>query len=419
MNTPKVSVVMSVYNSERYLLEAVESILRQTFTDFEFIIVDDGSTDGTWEILTSYATEDPRIVLIRNEKNIGLTQSLNKGLVLARGEYIARQDADDVSEPERLEKQVAYLEAYPLVGLVGTAYEIISGDGQLLTTVYPPTDNGALQERLLEGNCFCHGAVVFRRICLAHVGGYREAFRTAQDHDLWLRISEHFDLASLPDRLYRYRFHSTAVSVQQLELQVANDGLARDLARERRQNGQERMHLNGDSTLPVDILLVPEPGTLAQRHLWHAYLLYLLGDDDTATEHFLRAITADPSLLGDISRLYDWLSGHAQAIAQQRQSYEAGERFILTLLSGARRSDARFRKLEKKVLGTFHIAAAFESYARRDMRLVRHHVVAAAHCDMQWLCNRGVLSIGLESTIGECAAGLVRHLSSTWRRTGE
>ena len=106
MHQPKVSVVMSAYNGERYLREAVESILNQTFNDFEFIIIDDGSTNSTGQILSSYAAQDPRIVLIRNRENIGLTKSLNKGLALARGEYIARMDADDVSLPNRFSEQV-------------------------------------------------------------------------------------------------------------------------------------------------------------------------------------------------------------------------------------------------------------------------------------------------------------------------
>ncbi len=129
---PRVSVLMSVYNGERFLRDSVESILGQTFTDFEFLILDDGSTDSTCEILEEYANKDARIVLVRNDRNLGLTRSLNKGLRLVRGEYLARQDADDISLPKRLEMQVKFLDAHPEVGVVGSALEIIDENGNTI-----------------------------------------------------------------------------------------------------------------------------------------------------------------------------------------------------------------------------------------------------------------------------------------------
>ncbi len=127
---PKVSVIMSVYNGDKYLREAIESILNQTFTDFEFIIVNDGSTDNSLEIIESY--DDERIKTINNKKNIGLTKSLNKALKFAKGKYIARQDADDVSLPNRFEKQVEYLDSHPEVALVGTSVYLIDENGKII-----------------------------------------------------------------------------------------------------------------------------------------------------------------------------------------------------------------------------------------------------------------------------------------------
>ncbi len=118
-SAPRVNVIMAVFNGEQYLQEAIESILRQTFDNFEFVIIDDGSTDKTVEILNRFS--DERIKRLTNESNIGLTRSLNRGIRFSRGEYIVRQDADDVSLPERLAKQVAYLDAHSMVGLVGTS----------------------------------------------------------------------------------------------------------------------------------------------------------------------------------------------------------------------------------------------------------------------------------------------------------
>ena len=130
MKNPKVTVLMSVYNGEKYLQEAIDSILEQTFKDFEFLIINDGSTDKTGEILESY--HDLRIKIINNEKNIGLTKSLNKGLKLARGEYIARQDADDISMPERLEKEVEFLETHQDYAVVGAFAKIINKNSEIL-----------------------------------------------------------------------------------------------------------------------------------------------------------------------------------------------------------------------------------------------------------------------------------------------
>ena len=172
-HTPRISIVMSVYNGEKYLREAVNSILNQTFKDFEFIIINDGSTDGTREILESY--NDPRIILI-HKGNMGLTQSLNKGIALAKGKYIARQDADDISLPERLEKQIEFLERNEKVALLGTAIEIIDEIGNYLQTIKPPTDDSSIRKGIKQNNYFCHGSVIFKRQGFFELGGYREFF---------------------------------------------------------------------------------------------------------------------------------------------------------------------------------------------------------------------------------------------------
>ena len=209
---PKVSVVMSVYNGERYLREAVESILGQTFTEFEFIIVNDGSTDGTREILTAY--NDPRIRLVRNEENIGLTRSLNKGLALGRGEYIARMDADDVSLPHRLEVQVRYLDQYPGVGLVACDLQFIDDEGHTLGRSYRSCGNSLVRWYLLFYNYIAaHSHVVFRRDLVANLGGYDETFEYAQDYELWSRLTEISEAVVLPDVLGKWRRHKRQVSV--------------------------------------------------------------------------------------------------------------------------------------------------------------------------------------------------------------
>lgn len=239
MNSPRVSVVLSVYNGAEHLREAVDSILNQTFIDFEFIILDDGSTDHTWEILTDF--DDPRIVLVRNQENMGLTKSLNEGLGMAKCEYIARQDADDISLPERLAKQVEFLERNREVGLLSCAFVEIDEEGRSVSIQRLPAGNSELQARLLISNCFCHGAAMFRRECLESVGAYREEFDFAQDYDLWLRISEKYKVANLEDALYEWRLRTDAVSITGRPRQYGYHFLAQDLAKERRKSGVDKL----------------------------------------------------------------------------------------------------------------------------------------------------------------------------------
>ena len=211
METPRtVSVLMSVYNGERYLRAAINSILSQSFGDFEFIIIDDGSEDGTWRVLTSYA--DPRIRLVRNEQNLGLTRSLNKGLALARGRYIARQDADDISMPQRFERQLSVFMRNPNAAAVFTAFNYIDENGEVKGTVYPPTDSQLIRESLFHVNPLCHGSAMMRREAVDSVGGYDISYATAQDRDLWLRLSDCFALEAIPEVLYQLRVYATSVS---------------------------------------------------------------------------------------------------------------------------------------------------------------------------------------------------------------
>lgn len=207
---PKVSIVMPVYNRRKYLPEAIESILSQSFKDFEFLIINDGSTDGTIEILSRY--RDPRIRIIDNEVNIGLTRSLNKGLKVSRGKYIARQDADDISDASRIEKQVRAFEEDHSLGLVGSFFKIIDERDRPLRTVIVPMKDIDIRGAILDHNLFCHGSTMFRKEAVQRVGGYREFFKYAQDYDLWLRISEHYRVGNIGEVLYGWRKDKDSIS---------------------------------------------------------------------------------------------------------------------------------------------------------------------------------------------------------------
>ena len=217
---PKVSVVMSVYNEERHVEEAIRSILDQTFKDFEFIVVDDGSTDKTPQILRSFS--DPRLKIIR-QRNMGLTKALNRGISLAEGEYIARMDADDVSLPERLERQVKFLDENPEVGIVGTAYYEIDAEGRILGRERFPTRDEDLRKVLIRYNPFFHASVMIRRTVFEKVGLYDESFPYAQDYELWFRVARHFKLANLPEFLMmrRYEMKNISVALERQQIKCA------------------------------------------------------------------------------------------------------------------------------------------------------------------------------------------------------
>ena len=210
VNAPVISVVMSVYNGEKYLRESIESILEQTYKNFEFIIINDGSTDSTREIILSY--NDPRICLIDNEENMGLTKSLNKGLKIARGEYIARMDADDISMPERFESQIDFLNHHRDYAVVGTFLKVINEDSKVVFTIEKPIQHTDIREFLNKDNCIGHGSAMIRKTCLQNVGFYDESIEKSQDYELWLRISQNYRLANIPQYLYMWRNHKENIS---------------------------------------------------------------------------------------------------------------------------------------------------------------------------------------------------------------
>ena len=206
-----ISVILAAYNAEKYLCEAVASILDQTFTDFEFIVIDDGSRDSTLAMLHSF--KDPRLKII-SRPNKGLTPTLNEGLSLATGEFIARMDADDVSLPIRFEKQVAFLRQYPEVVCVGSRVTTIDPYGSPLQDTDHKLTHDEIEADLLRGIgwSIVHPAAMMRRDAVMRVGGYREQFKTSQDLDLWLRLGEVGKLANLPEPLVKYRQHFESVA---------------------------------------------------------------------------------------------------------------------------------------------------------------------------------------------------------------
>lgn len=218
MNNPRVTVLMPVYNGEKYLREAIESILRQTFTDFEFLIINDGSTDKSVEIIESY--KDTRIRLVNNEKNIKLIATLNKGIELARGEYIARMDCDDISLPNRLEKQVVFMDSHPDVGVCGTWAKVIDENGHIKRAIKTLTGK-SIKKLCWRPSPFIHSTVMIRT-ALLRKNRYCEDFRHAEDYELWLRLFDKTTFFNIKDYLLYYRMHTENVSSSNRELQLMN-----------------------------------------------------------------------------------------------------------------------------------------------------------------------------------------------------
>lgn len=206
---PKVTVLMPVYDGEQHLREAIDSILGQTFSDFEFLIINDGSTDRSAEIIRTYA--DPRIRVLDNGRNIGLIETLNKGMRAARAEYIARMDCDDISLPMRLEKQVAFMESRTDVGVCGTWYTVFNGEER--HSVEYPLKPERIKCYLFYYPGIAHPTAMMRRsVFIENNLFYDQSFKDAEDYDLWTRAVHYTRLANIPQVLLLYRKSLSQVS---------------------------------------------------------------------------------------------------------------------------------------------------------------------------------------------------------------
>ena len=307
---PVVSVVMPVYNSERYVARAVESILCQTFGDFEFIIIDDGSTDDSGGILEDFAVKDRRIRLVRRA-NTGYAVALNEGLGMARGEFVARMDSDDVSRPERFARQVEFLRAKPEVVAVGGQVVVIDPDGDAMWPMdHCPTGHEAIDADHINGvgGRIMHPAAMFRRYSLERVGGYRTEFEPAEDLDLFLRLAEVGRLANVESIVLEYRVHLRSVSLTRAREQTISVNKTTAEARARR------------GMTPAATVEVRDFEGLREEKILESWArrAYRRGDYAMARKHALRAIQLDcasaaswrllaGSCLGRSSRPLHWL----------------------------------------------------------------------------------------------------------------
>ncbi len=210
MDKPLISVILPVYNGEKYLKLAIDSILHQTLSNFELIIINDGSTDESEKIIHTF--KDPRIRYFCNEVNIGFSSTLNKGIEVSRGEYIARMDADDISLPFRFEKQMEFLLLHPEIAILGTAVQLIDEKGGIFGEWKYPLLAEELKLQIKKTCCFAHPSVIFKKSCVMDIGLYHSNYIFGEDYDLWFRLLEKYPGANLPETLLQYRIHSTQMS---------------------------------------------------------------------------------------------------------------------------------------------------------------------------------------------------------------
>jgi glycosyltransferase involved in cell wall biosynthesis len=292
---------MPVYNAEDFVREATESILHQSFTDFEFIIIDDGSTDGSHDILTELARRDPRIRLV-SRPNTGYTVALNEALQLARAPYVARMDADDISMPDRFEKQVAYLRSHPECILVGSRILTIDPFGSPLYEPRHKLVHDAIDAELLAGVGWAvvHPASMMVRDHITAVGGYRPEMEPSEDLDLFLRLSERGKIANLPEVLLHYRQHVKSVNHTRYEEQ--NKATRRIVTEAYHRRG---IALPTDWTLPKREMLPMQK----EIDMW-AWVALKNGNVSAARRHAVSLVRMAPFSLSSWRLMYCALRGY-------------------------------------------------------------------------------------------------------------
>jgi glycosyltransferase involved in cell wall biosynthesis len=341
MSAPLVSVVMSVHNGEAFLDAAVESILGQTFEDFEFVIIDDGSTDRSAEILECHKESDARVQVL-HQPNRGLVHALNSGCGMALGKYIARMDADDIAVKDRLMRQFEFMETHPGIGVLGGAVELINASGEIRGQVCNPTTSAAIKSALLEHCVFWHPTVLMRREVFASSGGYRMAAAHAEDYDLWLRIAERSELANLPEVLLQYRIHPNQMSLCKCAQQALGCLAARAAAVFRRAGSEDPLDSVGEISPALLIALgvseATQQATLAREYLRWIRNMYHAREYSIATDVAFEVLQSS-----------DWKSAESWVLAELRlaaaQAYWRRRNFVGGLLNAVRAVTARPRIL--------------------------------------------------------------------------
>jgi len=303
VDAPAASVILPVYNAARYVESAVISVLNQSFSNFEILLLDDGSTDTSLSILHTISAKDSRCRLVTRE-NRGLVRTLNEGVELARAGIIFRMDADDICQPRRFELQMSYLRDHPQCVAVGSDVMLIDPEGQKLRPWGVPCRHAEIDGRHMQGigNMMVHPATAFRKAALLRCGGYREEFRHAEDFDLYLRLAEIGELANMPDVLLEYRQHLASIGYSHTSAQIAATDRAVAEARVRR-----GITVNAESR---DAVVPAGPAQIDDVHRKWAWWALSAGNVSTARKHALQAVKRAPFAPENLRLLACVLRGH-------------------------------------------------------------------------------------------------------------
>jgi glycosyltransferase involved in cell wall biosynthesis len=290
LNQPKVSVLITFYNCEKFIGTALDSILNQTFRDLEVVLIDDGSTDGSLKVVNGY--RDKRIRLIKSEKNLGIGGARNRALGFCRGEYIAIMDADDIAMQDRLEKQVAFLEQHDDVGLVSSFVVLMTEDSEHVGVRELPTSHQEILERLTKGiMCVVHAASFARRKCMEEIS-YRDKFPCSVDYDFLLRFAEKFKIGVIPEPLLDYRLNTGSVTVVKRRAQEYCRAAIKRFAQEREATGSDSYD---EFSCPDFSGPEPRPRKALSEYRLHIGKMFgAFGNVRRARAYFAKSILANP-----------------------------------------------------------------------------------------------------------------------------
>lgn len=375
---PQVSIIIPTYNHARFVAQAVESALAQTYADLEVIVVDDGSTDHTQAMLSGYGA---RINCIYQE-NQGLSAARNRGISAARGEYLLFLDADDLLPPNKLELQVPVLDAQRDCGLVYSGFQHIDESGtQVLHEVRPRKQGYLLKDLLHRSFFFPPGAAVVRRECLERVGLFDASFPAAADTDMWIRIARaDYAFGYVDQPLFQYR--------------VVRGSMSSQIANQARDEFARLDKFFADPELSDDIKAL-EAEAYSVLHYEFAAKYYHASKVDLGRDHLRKAISTCPSLASDKEWLLEWIAGYALG-----PHVEEPHRLIDAIFDNLPTEATTLRSLRHRVHGHYHTAAAFSAYQTRQFRKVRSHILPALRGDPSVIRNRGFVRIAMQSLVG-------------------
>jgi glycosyltransferase involved in cell wall biosynthesis len=375
---PKLSILLTNFNGEQYLRASIESILNQTFQDFELIIVDDGSTDDSWQLIQEYSHSSEKIIAVQNEQNLGTSPALNVALMNARGQLITRQDADDISLPDRLELQVKFLDANPDYSAVASPADLVDSKGEFVRTGFL-VNASEIPDLMLDHMCLCGPTVMIRRSAFEKVGFFfGNDVSYSEDYDLCLRIGEVGSIGSLPEPHYLYRQHAASVSQLKRFKQLFNKALALERALYRRHGSNPGINLMAN---------------VIRDYLRAGVLGYLSSEIDGAKESISRALAIDPGALDRQQPIRDILIRYAPDNSSAEVAYVNG--IFQTLLP----KNPTMQKLYRDVYAASLIHAGFEELREQKTSLAEKYFLKAVKYDRSWLRNTGVLSVVTKSLL--------------------